>query len=415
MAILFKENKMFRVLMGYQFFSSIGGAMFNMFILLSVHLIYQNPMYTGIAGFLMAAPRVLSFMVGPVVDRRNKVAIMRMTTFLELLVLSLLAFTPLQEQLGVLFMFAVILGYGVAALFEIPASTAFLPQIVPEDKIMTANSLINIVSMVGGVTIGAVLLVHLGGDINFRFLYGFSAVFLAFTFVASLFLRNPESPESTAATTKVDYVSDLKEGARFIRQHIVLYVILAMVVMSLFGEVAFVNRPMFVEYHAGAQGYILIILMILIGGIGASYFVGLVGDRFKIGRFIFVLLMFAGVVRVAFALILPVAFVGGLVTAVFYAALIISVDIVFSSINQKVPPNNMVGRAGTIASTLTAVFTTIGALAGGFLGSIVPVVDHIFIGQGLSYIVIGLALLFVPGIRLLPKMGEIKKVDECGV
>ncbi|MCL2378388.1 MAG: MFS transporter [Defluviitaleaceae bacterium] len=409
---LFKQNKMFRVLLTYQFFSSIGGAMFSMFILLSVHLIYHNPIYTGIAGFLMAAPIIFSFAVGPVVDRRNKVKIMRITTFIEFLVLSLLAFTPLQEQFGVMFMFAVILTYNIAALFEAPAGTALLPQIVQDEKILEANSLINIVAMVGGIIIGAVLFTSLAGEINFSFLYGFSAVFLAMAFIISLFVKNTTVVESTEKPPSSNYLQDLKEGAKFIRRNILLFTIMAIVIMDFAGEIAYVNRPMFLEYHAGAQGYVLYALMGLVGGVVASYFVGMLGNKFKIGRLSSVLFVLAGIVRVVFALAVPRQLIWGLITMVVYVALASAVDTVFSSLNQKIPPKDMVGRVSTISRTFIAVFVALGAFVGGFLGRIVPAVDYIFIFQGVSYVVIGFGLVLLPSVRKLPKMNEIVKSEE---
>ena len=416
---LFKQNKMFRVLLTYQVFSGLGGGVFSLFMLLSVHLIYRNPIYTGIAGFLMAAPHIFSFAVGPIVDRRNKITIMRLTTFLEFSVLALLAFTPLQESLGVIFMFAVIFAYSIAALFEAPAGTALLPQIVQDEEIMEANSLIQIVSMVGGIAIAAILYTSLGGDIPFRFIYGISTGFLAITFVFSLLLKNPSVKEQTEKSPSPDserpasnYMRDLKEGARFIRHSIFLYLTIALVIKVFVVEIASVNRPMFLEYHVGAQGYIVFTVMGLLGGIAASFFVGVLGKKFRIGQLLFVLYVFAGAVRIIFVHILPVQFAGGIVTMLLYAALASATGIVYSSLQQKIPPKDMVGRVDTITTTFAAISVTIGALAGGFIGSIVPVVDHIFIFQGAGYIVIGVFLLLVPSIRKLPKMNDIKKADS---
>jgi len=406
---LFKENNMFRVFLTYQFFSSIGSAMFSMFILLSVHLIYQNPIYTGIAGFLMAAPRIFSFAVGPIVDRRNKVTIIRLTTFLEFLVLSLLSFTPLLEHLGVPFMFVVIFTYNIAVLFERPSGTALLPQIVREEEILKANSLIEIIAMAGGIIIGIALFTSLGGDINFNFLYGISAVFVALAFVSSLFLRNIAKKETTKELSSSSYMQDLKEGARFIRRSILLFTILAIVAVDFAGEIAYVNRPMFLEYHVGAQGYVLFTLMVLVGGIAASYFVGMMGNKFRVGRFAFTLFVLAGVARIVFALAVPLHLIGALVITAIFAALAIAVDIIFSSLNQKIPPKDMVGRVSTISTTFVAISVALGALVGGFLGSIVPDTGHIFIYQGVSYIAIGAVLICIPSIRKLPKMNDIKR------
>ena len=406
---LFKQNKMYRVFLTYRFFSAIGSGMFSMFILLSVHLIYESPMYTGIAAFLMAAPRILSFTVGPIVDRRSKVIIIRLTTLLEFLVLALLAFTPLLDSLGVMFMFAVIFVYNTATLFEEPAATALLPQIVPNEKLLEANSLINIAAMAGGIAIGAVLFTALGQDANFSFLFGFSAVFLAATFIFSLLLKNPGPCENAEKTSSSKYLADLKEGAKFIRFNVLLYVTIAVVAMGFLNDISYVNRPMFLEYHVGAQGYIIFNLVGLVGGIIGSYFAGKIGGRFKLGKFAFVLIILAGIVRVAFALIVPVNFIGGLVTVVLFLALLSLLGTIFTSLNQKIPPEDMVGRVNTISTTFLAIFTAIGALVGGFLGSVVTVVDHIFIFQGISFMLIGVFLIFIPSFRKLPTMNEIKK------
>ena len=408
---LLVHNKMFRVLLGYQFFSGIGGAMFSMFMLLSVHLIYENPIYTGIAGFLMAAPFIFSFAVGPIVDRRNKVAIMRFTTFWEFLVLALLAFSPLQETFGVLFMFAVIFTYNIAALFEAPAGTAFLPQIVDEDKILQANSIINTVAMVGGLIIGVVLFTTLGNDLDLRLIYGISAALLGFALLASMFLRNVAATEAETP----NYLEDLKQGARFIRSNILLYTITAGVAMSFVAEVAHVNRPMFVEYHVGAQGYIVFVVVGLVGGIAASTLAGALGNKFKVGQLIFALLACACVVRISFALVLPRSYVGGLVTMVLYVAIGTAVAIVLHTLIQKIPSKDMVGRVTTISTTCSAIFVTIGALLGGFLGSAVTDVAHVFIYQGISLAVIGLFVILVPSVRKLPKLDQIGKDDEAEV
>ena len=408
---LLKQNKMFRIFMMYQFFASIGGAMFSMFILLSVYLIYQNPMYTGIAGFLIAAPRVLSFAVGPIADRRNKITIIRITTFFEFIVLSLLAFTPLQEQLGVLFTFAVIFAYSTLTLFEEPAGTALLPQIVNEDELMKANSLMSIIIMIGGLAIGVVLFASLGSDVNYTFLYGFSAIFVVLAFVSSLFLSSSIA-KIIVTKSSFSYFGDIKEGVKFIRGNILLYLILVVVTVDFVREIAYVNRPMFLEYHVGAQGYVLFSLVGLIGGVFASAFVGTLGSKYKVGRLLFALIVLAGIVRIVFALVVPLHLIAGLIAVAVYSALIYALGIIFSTLNQKVPHNDMVGRVNTMSKTFSAIAVAFGALAGGFLGSIVPDAGHVFIYEGASYVVIGLLVILLPSIKKLPKMNEINKTNE---
>ena len=414
MITLLKENKTFRVFLGYRLFSGLGGGIFSIFMLLYVHLIYENPMYTGISGFLVAFPFIFSFAVGPVVDKSKKPTIMRWTMLLEFAALALLAFTPLHEQIGILFMFAVILVFSVAALFASPSATALLPQIVQEEKIVKANSLIQIAQMIGGIAVAGLLFVTLreGANANFSFIYGVSTVFLVIAFVLALFLKEPVKKETNDKPKAQNYFNDLKAGAKFLRHNILLFILIAYVSMSVSAEIAAVNRPEFFEYYAGAQGYIVFGIMAMIGGIFASVIASALGNNFKVGRLIFMLMLIAGSIRIIFVQVLPLSFVGALIILIFYAAFSSSVDIIFTSLEQQLPPKDMVGRVSTISTTFAAIFVAVGALVGGLLGSIVPVVDHIFIFHGTSYAVIGLFVLLVPSVRKLPKMKDIVKPEE---
>jgi len=373
-------------------------------MLLSVHLIYQNPIYTGIAGFLIAVPFVFSIAVGPVIDRNSKPAIMRWTTLIEFAALALLAFSPLHDQIGILFLFAIILVVATAALFESPAGTALLPQVVEGEKIVKANSLMQIAQLLGGIFVAGLLVMALrgGADSNFSIIYGASAVFLAVAFIFALFLREPVKKEASEKPKEQSYFSDLKAGAKFLRRNVLLFIVIAYVSMAMFGEIAAVNRPMFFEYYAGAQGYIVFGIMGMIGGIVASILMGALGEKLKVGRLLFVLMLLAGAIRIVFVQVLPLSFAGALIILIFYAAFSSSAGIIFSSLKQTIPPKDMVGRVTTISTTFAAIAVAIGALVGGFLGSIVPVVDHIFIFHGISYVVIGVYIILVPSVRKLP-------------
>jgi MFS family permease len=410
MGTLFNENKQFRVLLLYQVFSGLGGGIFSMFMLLSVHLIYANPIYTGIAGFLITAPLVASFAVGPTVDRKNKVAIMRISTLLEFAVLSLLVILPFQDM-GVWFLFAVVFTFAVASLFEAPAGTALLPQIVHEDEILKANSLMQIASMAGGIAI-AFLLFRILGDtenMDFRIIYGISAGFIAIAFLFSLLLKKPPSAQ---ATDKINFRQDLRDGFAFLKSNVLFFIIIMMVARVFFAEISYINMPMFAEYHVGAQGYVVLAVAMLAGGIIASTLMGAIGDKFKAGQLIFLLSVAAGAARIAFAFLLPQGLLYGVIIHITYSTILVSMGIVIQSLMQKIPPNNMVGRIGTLYTTFLAISVTIGALAGGFIGSAIYRTELIFIGQGAAIIIIGTLTLLVPGMRKLPKMNEIAKQEE---
>ncbi|MCL2190186.1 MAG: MFS transporter [Defluviitaleaceae bacterium] len=413
MLSLFKSNRQFRILLAYQIFSGLGGGVFGMFMLLSIHLLYQNPMYTGIAGFLMAAPAVFSFAVGPLVDRKNKVTIMRLTTLLEFFVLALVTFTPLMEQIGVIFMFGVIVVYCTAALFENPASNALLPQIVKEDEILPANSLIQIAALTGGIGIAVILFTALGEDMNLRYIYGLSTVLLAMAFASALFLRDPSAKKEKDSVITVRFKQDLLEGISFLRGNVLRFIALAFIARMFVAEMGAVNMPRFAETHVGAQGYIVFTMVALVSGIFASFFAGLVGKKLNVGWILFALTVLGGVSRIIFVLVLPNVYIAGLLALATYALLLNIGGITFRSMMQKLPPKDKVGRVDTLFTTFAAIFVALGALAGGFIGRAVEVVDHVFILQGTGYAIIGILLFLVPVVRKLPKLDELKRDEDA--
>jgi len=390
----------------------LGGGIFSIFMLLSVHLMYENPIYTGIAGFLLMFPHVFSLMVGPVIDRRSKVTIIRLTSLLEFVVLALLVVLSAFEVLSAMSMFIIIFIYALAALFEQPAGIAYLPQIVEEDQIMQANSCITSATMFGGIGIAVFLFGVLDevDNADFSIIYGVSAIFVAIAFLVSIFMRDVK-PKQAEATTH-NYLEDLKAGFNFLKRNVLTFLLVMWVARAFVAEMAYVNMPMFLETHIGAQGYVIVQVLVLVGGVIASALVGAFGGRFKIGFLLFALSLLAGSARIIFALLLPGSYFGGLAVALIYSTFVVSGGIVISSMFQKIPPKDMVGRVDTLASTFMAIAIAVGALVGGYVGYIIPEVEHVFIIHGIIIIVIGLGVILTPEMRKLPRMNDISK-DEA--
>ena len=416
MAALLKKNRMFCGLLIYHVFSGLGGGIFQLFMLLTVHLLYENPIYTGIASFLMMAPHFFAFAVGPVVDRANKVRVMRLTTLIEFIAIGLLVLMSFLDALSVLVMFATILMYTIAQVFEAPSGGAFLRKIVDDDELMKANSLINIAAIAGGLVVAAILFGALGRgvmQIAHTYIYALSAIFLVLAFLTSFFLKDKKTEGVQKEQVFKRYLAELKAGASFVRRtNFLLYFLVASIAASFFMDVAYTNMPEFATTHIGAQGFIVITMVMLGAGLFSSTLTGLVGDKFRVGLLTCLVWIVAGGLRIGFAHILPMSFIGGLSINFVYGVILSFTGMIRHTLVQKVPPENMVARVNTVSTTFTALFGAAGALAGGFIGSAVSSVDHAFILQGATYILIGVLLFLAPSIRKLPKINEIQSYDE---
>ena len=191
-----------------------------------IYAITHDPLDLGLIGLSQFLPFVLLVLpAGHVADRRNRARILTACYTLELLcALLLLAFT-LSGLTVVWPVFAVMVLFGVARAFSMPAGQALLPNLVPLEhfsRAVAVNSIAWQVSTVAGPAIGG--LVYLLGPEQ---VYGSVAVLLAISVVLMLGVRvAPPAPHD-----EPDSWHTLLEGLRFVWQR---KIILGAVSLDLF-------------------------------------------------------------------------------------------------------------------------------------------------------------------------------------
>ena len=410
MSSLFKENRNFRYFLLNQTFAGIGSGMFAMFMMWVVHFQYNNTLYTGIAGFMLAAPRVASFIVGPLVDRRSKVAIMRVTCLVQLVVVGLVLALPLVTGIGVWFIFPAILVFEIANTFSIPARTAFLPRVVGSDELVKANASIRILGTLGGLAIGAFLYFILRGSGDFALVYAVNAAVLFLGFVFALLIRHHEiSEKSTPEYEAGNYFAELRNGFSYITKGLMAHLVMVFILTAMVANAALVNLPMFAEIHTGvASGYILLAFISLAGGVLGAYIAGAVSGKLELSKIFIMGFIAMGAVRILFVHVIADDFRRALLILALYTGIAGAIGLLAHSLQQKILPKKILGRFFTIETTLLGIAAAVGSLAGGVAGRVLPEVDMVFIIQGGVYIVIGLGLCFSRYIRALPKMEDVK-------
>ena len=412
---LFAQNSNFRSMLLFSTFGGIGRGMFRIFMMWAVHALYQNPMYTGIAGFMFGLPLVISFVVGPFIDRWNKASVLRAVEFTKFVIVTLILLSHIFFNPGVWFLFIAILIFSIATLFGGPALTALLPKVVDGDDLVKANVLMNITGIVGGLGVAAGLMILLANDGDFAWIYGLNAAMLFAAVLFTLFLRYSE-PATALSNEKKSvvktYFGELKIGFSFVKTKIMLPLVFAIVAMGLFANVANVNFPMFAEVHFGtAFGFILLAALALTGDLIGSILCRTVASVFTLGKILIVGFVITGAVRILFVNVIGINLAGGVLIYVLYVGLAGTIGIFYHILLQKLPPKDIIGRVATTSTSLAAVATTVGALVGGLLGTHLDV-NTVFIIQGSSYILIGLLLCFTKHIRELPKIREVGKIVE---
>jgi len=413
MTELFSKNRNFRSLLLFSTFSGIGRGIFSMFMVWVVHAIYQNPMYTGIAGFMFSAPLVASFIVGPFVDRWNKVTVLRITGFIKLCVTIALFLTAhiMDDYPGAWLFFLAILIFSISSLFSTPAYTALLPRVVDGKDLIKANALMTMVGVVCGLGVGALLYILLDGGAEFAVAYGVNSAVLLLALLFAALLHSNESYDNETTSDKSSlaiYLNELKTGFSFVKKGVMLPLVTAAVSMNFFARVAYVNLPMFAELHFGtASGYIILSALAMAGALIGSYISKAVESKFELWKIFVGCFILAGVTRILFVSVITNDLQRAIWIYILYIGIGSTIGIFYRALVQKLPPKSLISRVDTTITSLAAIATAIGALVGGLLGTHLPTVDMVFIIQGISYITIGVCLLFSKQVRELSKVGAL--------
>jgi MFS family permease len=212
----------------------------------------HNPLDLGLIGLSQFLPFVLLVLpAGHVADRHNRALILALCIALEFgCALALLAFT--LSGLDVAWpVFAVMVVFGVARAFSMPAGQAIMPNLVPAalfSRAVAVNSSTWQVSTIAGPAIGG-LVYLLGPEVVYGTVAGLLAA--AFFFIAGVKTEKPARPEEP------DSWHVLLEGLRFVWKK---KVILGAVSLDLFavlfgGAVALLPAYASDILHVGPDGF----------------------------------------------------------------------------------------------------------------------------------------------------------------
>ena len=421
---LFSENRNFRSLLFFISFGGVGRGMFSIFMMWAIHATFQNPIYTGITGFMFSAPLVASVVIGPFVDRWDKIKVFRIVELTKFSAVTLIFLFQVFFYPTIWLLFPAIFTFSIASLFGSPAFTAFLPRVVTGEDLVKANALINITGITAGLGIMAGLFLLTAREAGFAWIYGINAAVLLIAVLFSAFLRNPtvtdeESNEETNRESFVPkdkpekspikaYLNELKTGLSFVKAGVMLPLISATVSMGFFSNIAYVNFPRFAEIHLGsATGYILFSALALTGSMIGSIICRAVEAKYSLAKIFIGGFVVTGIIRILFVHVLPGHRTGGILLFVLYVGFASAIILFYQVVIQKLPPKNLISRVATANTSLSAIATALGALAGGVLGAILEV-NTVFIIQGASYVVIGMLLCFSKQVRSLPESSELE-------
>jgi MFS family permease len=397
------RHPQFRLLWTGMTASLIGDGMLLVALAWQVYDLFGVPSAMSAVGVALSLPQVATLLLGGVVsDRFDPRRVMLCSDVVRGLVMASLAALSVTGALTSLWMVLVLTAiYGAAAGFFGPAFDALVPQIVPEQDLVKANSLDQFVRPAGLQIFGPML----GGAAIAVFGAGWAFAADAVTFAVSvtclLAMRRIVALAPAAADDEaVSLWQEMREGISYVRQHVWLWgtFLSATFTYLLFVGPTEVLLPYVVKHELGGSATALS-LVLTSGGLGAivaALSVGWIGIpshfiTYMYGTWAVATLAVAGygAATHTWQLALACVVVNGLEAAGTVA---------WATTKQRLVPTRMLGRVSSVdwfvSTALLPLSYALAAPIAHWIG-----VRPTLLGAGLLGAVVTFGFLFLPGMR----------------
>ncbi|WP_103343984.1 MFS transporter [Amycolatopsis sp. CA-126428] len=367
-----RMNRNLLTLSTAQTFSAVGSQVTIVALPLSaVLMLNATPAEMGLLAALAVLPYpVLALWVGAWVDRLRRRRILIIADWCRALLLGSVPVAALFGVLGMTQLYLVAGLAGCASVWFDVAYTSYIPQVIPKDRIVGANSAVT-VARSGAQVAGP----GLGGVTVQAFTAPIAIAIDAVSFVVSaLLLSRIKDDPPCEPGPKRRILADVVEGTRYLlRTPVLAMPAFAMSLVNLFNFVLLAVFALYVVevLHIGAALYGTILLLGGLGAVVGGVFAGTVAKRLGTGRAVIVGTALFGLAPVL------VASAGGdvlavvlmLVAAQFLTTLGLSVlDVNLVSLRQTTTPVRIQGRVGATIRMVNWSMKPLGAVLGGVLG-----------------------------------------------
>lgn len=395
------RNRDFRLLLTGRFISSFGNQMLSFAIGWELWLRTHEAFVLGMVGLVQVIPvLLLSLPAGHVADQYNRRRIVLLTELaLALCVLGLGWLSYTEGPL--IWIYALLLGIGIARAFNDPASSTLLPQAVPPELFPNAATWSNSSWQVASITGPALAGLLIGFLDSVTFIYVFDALAaIAFCILLTMIRGRQLALAEKSATWK-----SLTEGFKFMRA---TRVILAAITLDMFavlfgGAVALLPIYATDILQVGAQGLGIMRAAPSVGALVMAFLLAHLPPMKNAGRNLLLAVTGFGVATIIFGLsgsfplsVLMLALIGGLdnISVVIRGTLLLTQT-----------PDALRGRISAVNSIFIGVSNELGSFESGLAASLLgPVIAVVAGGIGTILVVLAVA-------RVWPEVEQLKTLS----
>jgi len=390
------QNRDFLALFMSQLVSKVGD---NFAVVASLVLINELAARSGIAVVVIATamtlPQLFALASGVFVDRFSRKAVMIVTDVLRAGAVLLALLVNEAGDLYILYLAAFLI-MGLGAMF-VPARNASIPNMVPEEHLLTANALIQateLISLIAGASL-ATLVISLTSTTT-AFIVDSATFLLSAVFLLAARIPRGTVPMATGAPRSEfrRFWHSFSEGVRYIGSNRHLLQLMAITTMATLGLSATVlMAAAFFKQLLGISAEYLGLLQATegLGMAAGALLISAYASWARSRQIVSVTMIILGLGILVFALA-PVYWLV-LVGALVVGLCVVSARTTLAAMTQALVPDSQRGRVESAMVTVIGI-GTMGALAmAGILGDLVgPKI--VFILTGVVVLLAGVASIF---------------------
>lgn len=365
-------NKNFFLLWQGQLVSVLGDVLYSIALSFWILDITGSTALMGLLSAMTMAPRIiLGPFAGVFVDRWDRKKIIVITDLIRGIFVTIVGVCAIYGYIQVWMLFAVGIISGICSAFFNPTIVSTRPDIVPQSKLVKANSVTSLANssmdMIGSA-IGGVLYVAIGAPYMFLF-NGVSYLFSAFS---EMFIS---IPKTETCKKEVTFIDDFKVGFKFLKDFRVLRnTFIWSSLLNFFANAGMILLiPYFSESpHLGASKYGFAMTILALGAMSGSILLSILNVKrehkfltYKIGMFGQTSLLMFVMLTNNYYLMLAFIFLG------FFCNPLINT--ISQSAMMSIVPSEIRGKVMAIVSTISMGLMPIGQLLGGVLAEVFPV------------------------------------------
>lgn len=363
------SNSDFRALWIGLVVSQVGDSFMLIATLEVIQRLTDSSLALGAMGVSIGLPAMLfGLLAGVLVDRLDRKRAMIISDVVRGVAVLALLVVQTPGQIWIFFIVGFVMG-SMGIVFT-PARNAVLPNMVGEELLLPANTLVQgtqVISLTVGPTLAGLIIGWLGT--SFAFVFNSLTFFVSALAIATISVPQKRADGEKASADAVWL--QLKEGLRFIRHHrtILDVSVTASVAMLGLGSILVLGvRYLSQELGVGATGFGFLVSVLGVGMVVGGFLVGNYAAGLRTSVVIGGGMGLLGLGLLGFAmapdyiLVLAMAFVIG--------ACMVAARSAIAALLQAIVPDEKRGRVESAVNTIISAATTLSMGLAGFLGDL---------------------------------------------